>query len=206
MESNRIESTGPMMKIVTMLLLRYHRRRHQLVNSVSSNDNDTRLASTNNFNHYWTWHQTAPDLSHLIILGLPFFLQLLEVHISIQCNILILIWICPLHQTQWWMMPPIFPTIPLTMPLPMSHIYPTVSVLRPCPISTQPVLANTSTRTAIDENRNSITSNLNSISLHVPTYQWEITRNRPSFKRFDSVRWYTLRQNEPYKERGGRQY
>ena len=71
----------------------------------------------------------------------------------------ILIWICPLHQTQWWMMPPIFPTIPLTMPLPMSHIYPTVSVLRPCPISTQPVLANTSTRTAIDENRNSIASN-----------------------------------------------
>jgi len=73
-------------------------------------------------------------------------------------------------------MPPIFPTIPLTMPLPMSHIYPTVSVLRPCPVSTQPVLANTST--AIDENRNSITSNLNSISLHVPTYQWEITRNQ----------------------------
>ena len=203
MESNRIESTGPMMKIVTMLLLRHHRRRHQLVNSVSSNDNDndTRLASTNNFNQYWTWHQTAPDLlSHLIILGLPFFLQLLEVHISIQCNILILIWICPLHQTQWWMMPPIFPTIPLTMPLPMSHIYPTVSVLRPCPISTQPVLANTSTRTAIDENRNSITSNLNSISLHVPTNEKLQETDQASKGLIQSDDTHSARMNHTRKE------
>ncbi len=69
------------------------------------------------------------------------------------------------------MMPPIFPTIPLTMPLPMSQINPTVTpslsqrqtLTTPdhTRVQSQPILANT----AIDENRSAITSNLNSISL-----------------------------------------
>jgi hypothetical protein len=97
-------------------------------------------------------------------------------------------------------MPPIFPTIPLTMPLPMSHIYPTVSVLRPCPISTQPVLANTSTRTAIDENRNSIASNLNSISLHVPTNEKLQETDQASKGLIQSDDTHSARMNHTRKE------
>jgi len=103
------------------------------------------------------------------------------------------------------MMPPIFPTIPLTMPLPMSQINPTVtpSLSQRQTFTTdhtrdqsQPILANT----AIDENRSAITSNLNSISL--PTNE--------KFQETDATAKGLIQSDdtplESYQERGGRRY
>ena len=103
------------------------------------------------------------------------------------------------------MMPPIFPTIPLTMPLPMSQINPTVTpslsqrqtlTTDHTRVQSQPILANT----AIDENRSAITSNLNSISLP----------NNEKFQETDETAKGLIQSDdtplESYEERGGRRY